>query len=446
MTTPIRYKTVRADALSVVDLANLYLEEVYRRAIAAQVTWGHYHSVEHRLKRACESIGEDSPLASIGKAELLAAVLRLAARPPARPRPFQTQPHHEPISLVTAKEAIGQLKYLFLWASEHDALDWSLPKGFARIFKLKDKRLKTPAEMERESRQLVSGEVETYTTPELARLFRAARQRERLYILLGLNLGFTSSEVANLRTFEVFLDGESSYVHKRRNKTGVEARWRLWPETAALLRRLKAPDNPERRWVLSGEGNALVEVNELCRRDAIDQAWKSLHRRVPDTRWLGFRFLRKTGADAIKRLGGLEESEMFLAHQEPGLNKAYANRNWNRMWRCLEAFRAELPFLGPSWDLAPEECLFTQIAWGDIEAPHSQRVTKRSALGRLNVSFNKRKKKFYVRVYRDGRTHWGGYFETEEAADRAALEIRLRLDGIGPLAIPRENIVVTGAA
>jgi len=260
-------------------------------------------------------------------------------------------------------------------------------------------------------------------------------------MLLGMNCGFTSGEISSLRQFEVNLT-DTPYIHKRRHKTGVEARWTLWPETAALLRKHRAVgSNSGLYWLLTGAGKQLVEVTETHRRDSIGQSWKQLFARTPDLDWMAFRYLRKTGASAIKRLGGLEESEMYLAHQEVGLNKHYANRNWDRLWACLEQYRAQLPFLGPAWTLEPEECLFTMdlgTPWGDLAPPHAQRVTKRSALKRLNVSFNTRKRMFYARVYRKGRTHFSGYFSTAEEAQTAAQALRLKVDGIQapPLRLP----------
>lgn len=439
METPVSQKKVNVNELSVVDLGNLFLEEVYRRAVASQVSWSYFHGTRQRLKRLCEVLGRDKPIAEVGKQELLAAVLHFAARPPCQDRPYQRRGKGDPISVVTAKTAISQMKSLFSWAADQELLAWERPRGFDRLFRLKQYRLRTAQEQLQEASEMVSGEVKTFRYTDLDRLFRSATSRERLFMVLGLNCGFTSGEVSSLRTFEVFFDNERPYIHKRRSKTGVEARWLLWPETAALLRKHKAPANRDLRWLLTEDANSLVEVNAKCRRDSIDQHWKQLIARAQIGDWMGFRFLRKTGANAIKRLGGLEESEMYLAHQETGLNKAYANRNWGRMWRCLEQFRDELPFLGPAWDLEPEECLFTTGAgmpWGDLEPPHSQHVTKRSELGRLNVSLCtpklKRMRRFYVRVYRNGKTHCGGYFSTAEEAEAAAKALRLRLDGIHP--------------
>jgi hypothetical protein len=292
-----------------------------------------------------------------------------------------------------------------------DGCTWNKPKRFERLFRLRQRQMATAEERERAAMEVVSGEVATFTIEELSVLWAAAGNKVRLFMLLGLNCGFTSSEVSNLRTFEAFLDVEEPFVHRFRDKTGVEARWCLWPETVQFLRAFKADENGERRWLLTEYGNPLVEVTPRTRRDAVEQAWKALLQRIAPDRRLGIRFLRKTGADAIKRLGTLEESEMYLAHAEPGINKAYANRNWGRMWECLRQLRLQLPFLGEKFSLAPKENCST--------AP-----TKRSTTGFRNVSYHAGKDRFYARVMVDGKVRWSGYFRSAEEAANAALLIR----------------------
>lgn len=106
--------------------------------------------------------------------------------------------------------------------------------------------------------EIVSGEVATFTIEELSALWAEPSNKVRLIMLLGLNCGFTSGEVANLRTFEVFLDPLEPFVHRFGDKTGVEASWCLWPETVLLLRTPKADENGDRRWRLTeyGKGKA----------------------------------------------------------------------------------------------------------------------------------------------------------------------------------------------
>jgi hypothetical protein len=429
-------RKVTVNRLTIADAANLFLGQLHERAEARQVTWGHYRTTADRLRRITEAIGRTVRLADVTKETLQAAVLYFAKRPPAKPRFFQKKQPVKPIGLVTAKGCISMTKTLFVWLAEHDQLTWNRPRGFDRLFKLRDRRLRTPEEEAQEAERVVSGEVASFTTDELTRMFRAANSRERLYLLLGLNCGFTSGEVSSLRTFEVFLEVPEPYIHKRRAKTGVEAKWMLWPETSTLLRRHKAPANEKHLWLLTEAGNPLVDSDQMWRRDAIDKSWDSLRARSGMKRWLGYRFLRKTGASAVKRLGGLEESEMYLAHQELGLNKHYANRQWPKLWACLARYRSELPFLGPAWDLDPSECLFTQNGnpdWADANPPWVQHVTKRSELGLLNVSLHKEKRKYFGRIYKRGKNYFTKYFDTAEEARVAVKELRRRLDaGVDP--------------
>jgi integrase len=429
-------RRVGVTEVTVEDAANLYLEQLCQRAEAKQVSWGHYRSMRQRLRRLVVVVGGETRLAEVGRTELERVALTFAKRPACLMRKYQKVPPGRPMSLATAKDYIAGFRAFFVWVDEHPELPWERPKGFERVFRLKERHMKTQEESARDAAEMVTGEVATYSMDELTRLFRAGRTRDRLYILLGLNCGFTSIEISTLRTFEVFLDAADPYIHRRRHKTGVEAKWLLWPETVTLLRRHRAPDNAHRSWLLTREGNELVEDTRECRKDAIDQAWTALWPRSGLPGWRGHRFLRKTGANAVKKLGGLEESEMYLAHQEPGLNKHYANRNWEKMWACLDRYRAQLPFLGLAWDLDPEECLFTQAgnpAWEDINPPHVQRVNKRSRTRLLNVSLNAEKGMFYARVYERGRTYSRGYFAKAEDAAAAAAQIRRLLNrGLDP--------------
>ena len=59
-----------------------------------------------------------------------------------------------------------------------------------------------------------------------------------------------------------------------------------------------------------------------------------------------------------------------------------------------------------------------------VEEP---KPTARSVLKRLNISFHPEKRRYYVRVFRHGKTHWAGYFDTPEVAADAAAKLRERL-------------------
>jgi integrase len=356
------------------------------------------------------ALGPFTPFSAIGEKEIQRAVLFLLRRPTAKVRNHQKSVPG-PLAVKTVVNVVRQMKAVLNWVHETDGCNWNKPKRFDKLFRIRVESLKTAEERAREAREVVSGDVATFTIQELTALWTAAENKVRLFILLGLNCGFTSSEVSDVRTFEVFLDGETPHIHRRRNKTGIEAKWALWPETILLLRTRQAPQNGELRWLLTERGNPLVEVNARTRRDAIEKHWAKLVLEAKLDRHLGFRFLRKTGADAIKRLGGLEESEMYLSHQEPGINKAYANRNWSRMWECLRQLRQQLPFLGEGFSLARR----------NTEPPPP---TRRSKTGFRNVSYHAAKERYYARVCVQGEIRCSGYFRTAEEA--AAVVERLR--------------------
>jgi integrase len=73
----------------------------------------------------------------------------------------------------------------------------------------------------------------------------------------------------------------------------------------------------------------------------IGQAWRKLIKKAGVTH-LGFRHLRKTGADMIRRIGGLEVSEAYLAHSEKTLARVYSNRDFDKLADALGTMEAEL--------------------------------------------------------------------------------------------------------
>lgn len=335
---------VEVDALTVDDMANLYLGEILARAEIGQVSWSHYRTTMQRMQWVLRAIGGHRRFSEIGERELRDATLFLGKRPLTRLRPHQTQPC-KPMSTVSVKAIINLMRSLCVFAEETTDGGWRRPARFNRIVKLKPERMATVADRRRAAPMVKTREVSHFTIEELSLIWKSASERERLYLLLGLNCGFTSNDISELRTFETRLEGDQPLIHRMRPKTGVEAKWSLWPETTAMLLKHHAPQNPDQRVVMTTRNNKLVSVTRSWRRDAINQVWLPLVKSTDGVRPLGFRFLRKTSADAMKRIGGLEVSEMFLAHQEPGLNKAYANRDWPRMHRALCEYRNTLTFL-----------------------------------------------------------------------------------------------------
>ena len=303
-----------------------YIAEMRARHEAGQISAIHFKGQRARLNKAIEVLGSfsDKPIAELSEQQLQTAILSLVKRPTANNGHLQRhRKERPPISAVYAKAVINALKWFLEWADETDR--WAKPKRFAKLFKL---RMKDP-----------KAEPSAYTVDELATIYRAATERHRLWILTALNLGCDRTGLATLEVSHIDLDGLT--VKRPRHKTGVYSEHPLWAETADLLRKFIPPSGIA---CLTERGKPLMEQTADKQRDAISIVWKRIldDAKMPKARRLSFGFLRKTGAQMVKKIGGLEVSEMYLAHNEPGLNKHYAGRSWDKLKAAMTEMRQQL--------------------------------------------------------------------------------------------------------
>ncbi len=342
---------VNASKLTVGDAIELYREDVHRRAELGLVSNSYRNTVDYRLGWMPRAISGRIPLASITAEDLRRAVEFFVSRPQQSTKRLN-KPTTKPISIRTAKDLVRELKAVFRFVeNDLEGTGYKRPAGFERLFKIPWQRLRTIEEIRAETVRAIHGEVATYTTEELRSIWHAATERSRLYILMALNFGWTSQEMSDARDFNFELDTDEPFVIKERSKKPVIARWPVWPETLALLKSHRAPQNPEQRWLLNARGLPLVRVT-THRRDAVYEAWKRIRAKTieENVKRLGFTYVRKTSGNWIKQKCGLEASEMFLSHGETGgeMNRFYANRRWPLMWDSLWAFRQTLTFLDES--------------------------------------------------------------------------------------------------
>jgi integrase len=327
--------------LTVLEAATEHLEEIRLRRDAKQVTHHYYEGQRQRVMRGIAYLGHDKPLAAIGESQLTAMVLKIAQRPMVK-RP--TSPLH-PMSIVYCRKVVGGMKSFLVWCYETERWN-NRPRRFDKLFRFK------PVLTEPEREAMLNGlcaEPPHFTIEELTKLYAVISDRQRLWFLLCLNCGFCTAELDSLRRYEVRgLATDAAYIERFRQKSSVYGKWMLWPETANLLVRFMAPSNPEELAILTERGRRLKEVRHVGHKDAFWQAWRQMAMRSGIKRGSP-KLLRKTGAWMTKQIGGLEISEMYLAHQEPGMNKAYAGRRWDKMHAALSEMRLQLQ---PMFDAA----------------------------------------------------------------------------------------------
>jgi len=345
----VRRKPIR---ITVEKAATMYLESMRRRAESSQISWSYFEGEETYIDRVVTIISPSTSIRSIKETDLERAVAAIASRPLVRPRPGQVEGLDKQISAQTAANTVKAMRRLFRWIDEHEQVSWTRPKRFDSILRIRRQHLLTEEERLQEHQQLAAKRVDVFSLDEIAEMLKVASHRQALYIILALNCGFTQGELGGLRTYEVHLRGPNPFIHRRRDKTGIECRWALWPETVCLFRAEIALQNPHQRALLDEKGRPILERNGKTRRDCVVAEWKVLSQSLGHPHRLSFKYLRKTGADMIKQIGGLEISELYLSHRESApMNAHYANRRWDALAESLDEMRTRLlPSFG-TWAL-----------------------------------------------------------------------------------------------
>jgi integrase len=161
-----------------------------------------------------------------------------------------------------------------------------------------------PRALEREwTVPIAIGEVKPAGVSEIQDLLKVASPRERLYILLGLNLGYGPRDISALRHDEI--DWASGLVTRQRTKTkrfqnSPTISYQLWPEVLQLLKEFRS--NHETLALTTIHGAPLVQDKHrvdgsLIRSDAIHSAWVRLCRKVEKP--IQLKQLRKTSASLL---------------------------------------------------------------------------------------------------------------------------------------------------
>lgn len=247
----------------------------------------------------------------------------------------------------TALAEIRALRLFIQWTVRTNKTDWRPAFDWRDLF---SGRAKVVAGERRKTLRTTRREV---TVTELATIYaHATLPRQKLYLLLGLNCGWTQVDISSLTGDMLHLGGPTPYLERTRSKTGVFGRWALWPETVSLLKAelLKNPRRKGELVLLTQDGKPVVWQGANSKTDSVALAW----RRLLDRSGLAvpYKYLRKTGSQLIRNIGGMELSEAFLAHSDQTTGDHYnAFRNWSKLDAAIMEMRQVLQ---PMFDAAPK--------------------------------------------------------------------------------------------
>lgn len=312
-------RRVRLDSLLLKDCLKLYKADLEAQERAGRISPARVRNACAFAKRGVDFLGEASPLDSINRQRLIELVNYFCSRPKTKAG--------TPMAEESVKSHVSNCSTFFRWIDKHERIPWTRPENFEDIWSVGS--LKPISEEERKAKYLerTGKGLRLFTVNELKKLYKAATVEERAWLLLGLNCAFQNIDVSDLRTYEVH-DGKVGKIIREREKTGVEGRWVLWPETLKAIRAAQAPPNEHERVFLAPTGGLLVPRH--TRHDHIQIKWSELRERAGLDDAPSFKFLRKTSADAIKQLSGSDEiSKLHRCHTEENpLAVNYTNRLW----------------------------------------------------------------------------------------------------------------------
>lgn len=288
------------------------------------------------------------------------------------------------IAKLTVKKRLSRLKNLIDFGFENGHIQ-NLPrnyKSFAKFKAAKGIADKPDSEL-------------FWSVKECQDFYKNANQRTKLYILLGLNCGFTQIDIATL--LHSHIDWVKGIISRKRNKTDAEQVHKLWPITLQLLKAELAPKkNGESLALLGQNDQKLVSDSEdtTTRFDYVRQSIKVLKKKlirqklkagIPKLFKLAkrktesmsetqleqiqkeqnsrekrirkaidselkaekrsFKHFRKTASNMLeKEYGDTNIPEQFLAHSVKATKKFYVKQHHEKLFDALEWLRKQFDF------------------------------------------------------------------------------------------------------
>ncbi len=177
-----------------------------------------------------------------------------------------------------------------------------------------------------------------FEAEEIRKLLAHATPTMKAAIYLGINCGLDDEAIAQFKTGHI----KGNWLDEPREKTGVERRSRLWPETIEALAAIIKPGDEivfrtstGRSFVardMAGTGNPIKQMfRDLCKGTCVYKKWR------------GFSALRKTCQTIGEESGDVPVMDMVLGHEKGNMADAYMQRMLGRrLFRVAKYIRAWL--------------------------------------------------------------------------------------------------------
>lgn len=238
-------------------------------------------------------------------------------------------------SPFTVKKRLANLKRFLEWAYRHRYLD-SIPrnvdKSFAKVVKLPDP---DPQPFTFEQVKAIWKEATSKTK------FSRKSQKNALFILLGLNCGYRSGDIATLKHSHLRQENGFWIIERKREKTGSPQVHKLWPLTYQLLME-EATDPAESEIMLHDErGGLLVDkvIDRVGSNDCVGRCFNRVKLKAGiKGKNTGHAVLRDTGADAIKQYFPEVPHivSQYLGHKPKGMQTHYTREHYDLLFKAID--------------------------------------------------------------------------------------------------------------
>jgi integrase len=303
---------VSPSELTVAELCNLFLHRQWERSERGEITKQHFEDCVKACKRLVDHIGRFHRATAMTPTDF-------AAYKATFPKTWGAE---------MCGGHIQKIRSVFRWAAEAGVLP-SMP-AFGLDFR---KPTSTEKRRERQKRQALRGGRLDFSSTEAKLLVSEADGWLRACILLGLNAGFGNADCGRLST--QFFDVESGWYDLPREKTGIERRFPLWPETAEAIREamrhrpIARSDEHDKLCFLTSHGKPVIPAvgkadGAAYRGGALCQAFTKLAKRLKiDRSGRGFYSLRRTFETVAGESRDQPAVDLVMGHADVSMAAVY---------------------------------------------------------------------------------------------------------------------------
>lgn len=162
------------------------------------------------------------------------------------------------------------------------------------------------------------------TKKQVHQLWAAGDDRMRCWVALGLNCGLYAIDISDMLAAELIEKGGCTHLARRRSKTKAPGKWKLWPVTVELIKRVRN-DQADGRLFATPKGQPLIVKTKKSVSDHIaNQLYKLLPTAGTNA---SFSQLRDTGAAFVEKWGRAKGDNLatsaYLAHADSRMARNY---------------------------------------------------------------------------------------------------------------------------